>query len=177
MPGLQARSLVGACERQLIDVCMYLSLSLSLSLSLTHTHTHTHTINVSLPLFLSSAQAESNKILKIKNTQNSPNIWKVGKGKVCCSQARKLALRSVLSWPVGALLTSLTVGCHLNAAMGPAIIPFTVLDSGMVRSYRGKGIIVKTPWGPQKQMSSCSKLGSTCSYSASFSHIPPKPNP
>lgn len=42
-------------------------------------------------------------------------------------------------WAAGERITSLTVGCHLNAATGPAIIPFTVLDSGMVRSYRGKG--------------------------------------
>lgn len=55
------------------------------------------------------------------------------------SQARKPALRPGFSWPTGEFITSLTVGCHLNAAMGPAIIPFTVLDSGMVRSYRGKG--------------------------------------
>jgi hypothetical protein len=35
--------------------------------------------------------------------------------------------------------TSLAVGCHLNVAIGPAIIPFTVLDSGIVRSCRRKG--------------------------------------
>lgn len=75
-----------------------------------------------------------------KKKKAASHTQKGGKGKkVYSSQARKSALRPTLNWPAGEILTSFTVGCHLNAAMGPAIIPLMVLDSGMVRSYREKG--------------------------------------
>lgn len=94
----------------------------------------------------------------------------VGKSTPQC-QAGKPALRLGLSWPKGGVITSLTFGCHLNVAMGPAIIPFTVLDSGMLRSYRGKD-----RWsqhcGTSGALVFLPQLGAPLHCFASFSHTP-----
>ena len=94
-------------------------------------------------------------------------------GKAHHSQAGKPALRLGLSWPKGGVITSLTFGCHLNVAMGPAIIPFTVLDSGMLRSYRGKD-----RWSQHCGTSGAGVLlpqsGAPLHCFASFSHTPPQ---
>lgn len=89
------------------------------------------------------------------------------------SQAGKPALRLCLSWPKGGVITSLTFGCHLNVAVGPAIIPFTVLDSGMLRSYRGKD-----RWSQHCGASGAgvflAQLGAPLHCFAFFSHTPPQ---